>query len=300
MKKHYFLIFVIALLLRLGVLYELRHVNPIPNGTDMLTYYNQAIDFTHGQWPTPEAFFYHPLVPLIILLSFKFFGISTLAPQLLNCIISALSCPILAVVGVKLFDRKTGLVAGWLLAFYQAGVFYSTVILDVPFTTLALVVSLWAVSNPNLRISLITGLILSLGILGRGTLLISAISIIGWLIIKRQYLAGVTMSLTLILCLMPIVARNAAYGAPAITTNGPINLWIGNNPDANGTYNIHKGGEAYAITMAIAESDGKWLNHIMEYIRTQPLDWLQLTLQKAVMFFFLPDGFMPHNVFGSC
>src|SRR5688572_15143211 len=131
MKKHYFLIFIIALLLRLGVLYELRHVNPIPDGTDMLTYYNQAIDFTHEQWPTPEPFFYHPLVPLIILLSFKLFGISTLAPQLLNCIISALSCPILAAVGVKLFDRKTGLVAGWSLAFYQAGVFYSTVILDV-------------------------------------------------------------------------------------------------------------------------------------------------------------------------
>jgi 4-amino-4-deoxy-L-arabinose transferase-like glycosyltransferase len=295
-RLHYVLIFSLALLLRILVFYELRDVDPIATGTDMLRYYQQAQQLSVGNWPEPAVFHFHPLMPLIIASSFRLFGPNKFSPQLLNAIIGALACPLLALVGAKLFDRRVGIMAGWSLALYQGHVFYSTAILDIPVATLALIAALWVIAEPTPRTGVIAGLLLTLGILGRGILLVTAATTIGWLIVTRNYRSSVILLVTIIVCLTPVVARNAYYGHATITNNGPLNLWIGNNPDANGTYNIHQGGEAHEAAIAVSRSGKKWVNEVVQYIKKNPLDWLQLTIRKAAMFVILPDGFMPNNV----
>jgi hypothetical protein len=295
-RSHYYMIFLVALLIRLLVLHQLGDVDPIPTGTDMLSYFSRAQRLLNGEWPGPGVFYYHPIMPVLIAFSFKLFGVNSLSPQVLNCILGAVACPMLAVVGTKLFSWRVGVLSGWLLALYQGNAYYSTVILDVPLTTLALVAALWALSQPTPQVGVIVGLVLSLGILGRSTLTVTAITLVGWLVATRHYHTGLVILLTIALCLLPVIARNARYGRMAITSSGPLNLWIGNNPDANGTYNIQEGGEAHQRAEAVRRTGRQWLSQVISYVKQEPLDWLQLTLRKAAMFIALPDGFMPNNV----
>jgi 4-amino-4-deoxy-L-arabinose transferase-like glycosyltransferase len=294
--RHLLLIFAVALVLRVVVLYEVLSVDPMPPGTDMVGYYNKAILLLDGQWPSASVYYYNPLYPLVIALSFKLFGLSTLSPRLLNCILGALVCPMVALVGEKLFDRKTGLFAGWLYAVYRGAVFHSTVMLDSTLSTLLLISVFLTLLQPSTRRGVIAGLLLSLGTLARGVVLISAMGFVVWLAVRRCYATAVIMLLTLILCLSPIVARNAHYGQLVITSNGPVNLWIGNNPDANGTYNAHPEGAARERYMEISRGDQDWLRHVVDYVTNQPLDWLQLMLQKTALWLFLPDGYLVNNV----
>jgi 4-amino-4-deoxy-L-arabinose transferase-like glycosyltransferase len=294
--RHQLLIFAVALVLRLFVLYEVQDVDPMPPGTDMVGYYRQANLLLDGQWPDASVYYYHPLYPLVVAFSFKLFGVSTLSPRLLNCILGALVCPMLAVIGEELFDRRTGLLAGWLFAVYRGAVFYSTAMLDPPLTTLLLTVAFLVILLPSMGYGVIAGLLLSLGTLARGVLLISAIGFVIWLAVRRRYAVALAMMLTLILCLAPILARNAYYGQPVITSNGPVNLWIGNNPDANGAFNAHPEGAAREQFLEIKHGDQDWLKHVADYVTNQPLDWLRLMLQKTVLWLFLPDGFLGNNV----
>ena len=210
-RSHYFVVFLVALLIRLLVLHQLGDVDPMPTGTDMLCYFSRARSLLNGEWPSPGVFYYHPIMPVLIAFSFRLFGVNSLSPQALNCILGALACPMLAMVGTKLLNRRVGVLSGWLLALYQGHAYYSTVILDVPLTTLALVAALWALSQPTPQVGVIVGLVLSLGILGRSTLLVAAVTLAGWLVATRHYHTGLVILLTIALCLFPVVARNAQF-----------------------------------------------------------------------------------------
>jgi 4-amino-4-deoxy-L-arabinose transferase-like glycosyltransferase len=294
-KVHYLLIFIFALSLRLGVLYELRNVNPIAIGSDQRFYYTEALAWPVS-WPRPVPYFAHPLMTVLYLFAFKLFGVSPLAPRILNCILGAFAVPITAAAGVRLFDRRTGLVAGWLLAVYQGGVFFSTTLLDVSMTTLALAVALWAVSRPDRRSAIVAGLILSLAVLGRGVLLATVAGLVGWWLLRRQWAAAMTFGTVVAVILLPIVARNAYYGQITLVGKGAAEFWMGNNPLADGTYSISEGDAAYRVMMEISKTGGDYLGHVARYIEERPLDWAALTAKKAAAFIFLPDWVLDNNV----
>jgi hypothetical protein len=294
-KPHYLLIFIFALLLRLGVLYELRNVDPIQPGMDQRGYYAEALAWPSG-WPPPAPYFSHPLMPVLYLFAFKLFGVSTLAPRLLNCVLGALACPIVAAAGRRLFTPAIGLLAGWLLALYQGEVFFSTTLLDVSATTLAFALALWAVACPDARSAFIAGLVLALAVLGRGLLQATIAGLAVWWLLQRRWPAALALTAAAAAVLLPIVARNAYYGQATVMTNSSLNLWVGNNPEADGTYNIYVGGRAHDITVAVQNGDGDYTAAVLRYIKAQPFDWLRLTAQKAALLLFMPDLVLDNDV----
>ncbi len=296
--RHYLFIFLFALALRLWVLYELRNLDPIPAGTDMLAYYHQALGLLDGTWPPPAPFYLHPLVPLLTAFSFKLLGISTLAPRLLMCFIGAALAPVVAAIGAQLYNPRVGLLAGLLVGAYRASVHDSVVILDTSLTGLVLAGAFLACLSPITRRGIIAGLLLYVGMLGRAILLGPALALVAWLLARREYRPALALVFTLAICLVPIAARNAYYGQPAlIGTNGPVNLWIGNHPDARGNFDTcdDPGCPSRPAYEAIRDGDGDWTGHALTYIRSQPLDWLALTARKGLAFLFLPDGILPNN-----
>jgi hypothetical protein len=107
--------------------------------------------------------------------------------------------------------------------------------------------------------------------------------------IKVEKLA--LFSLTLILTLTPwLVYTEIMIGEPVISTNGGVNFYIGNNPNANGRYT-----EPYGLT---GYNDGydKGLN----YISNNPLSTLSLYLKKLVLLISTPyilPGELPEHHF---
>ncbi len=101
----------------------------------------------------------------------------------------------------------------------------------------------------------------------------------------------------------PVVIRNYSIdGGIYLTTSqfGP-NFYIGNNPNADGTYASIRFGrgapeferidatevaeEAAGRTLSPAEVSSFWTTRALDYIRSQPGDWLALTARKVLLLF---------------
>ena len=109
------------------------------------------------------------------------------------------------------------------------------------------------------------------------------------------FLAGVAVVLT------PVAVRNAYVGGGFYVTTsqaGP-NFYIGNNPRADGTYQSLRYGRgapeyerqdatelaehALGRTLSPAEVSSYWSGRAFDFIGSQPLAWLELTMRKAAL-----------------
>lgn len=272
-------IFIFALAVRLFVLSQLANVDPLPPISDMSTYYAQALALKTGEFPPNAPFYYHPLMPYLISFSFEIFGTSTLSPRILNCIIGSLACAVLSLGVAKLTNYRTGIIAGILYALYQGAVYQSTVILDTSFTALSLATILYFIATPSFFTAILSSLLLSLGILGKGNLLVITLSVLLYLLYKKNYKLCAIFFVGTLIVIGPIVLRNGVHGEYGIATNGPTNLWIGNNHLADGSHQ----NPPYNFDNSLA------LSKVTSFIYNQPGDWILLQIRKLTKFIFLPD-----------
>lgn len=142
--------------------------------------------------------------------------------------------------------------------------------------------------------------------LSRENSLAIAGAIVAWLLLRRRP-ARVRLSqagmvvVGLGLVLGPVAARNAAVGGEFQLTTaqfGP-NLYIGNNPSADGTYlplRFGRGDPEYerrdatelaeralGRTLSPGEVSAYWAARALDYIRTQPTDWAALMMRKVAL-----------------
>ena len=130
--------------------------------------------------------------------------------------------------------------------------------------------------------------------------------LLGWLVVSRdagrRHLARAgALALGLALVLVPVAARNQAVGGEFLLTTaqfGP-NFYIGNNPDADGTYRPLVPGRGdprferrdatqiaereVGAPLTPAEVSSYWTGRALEYVRTRPGDWLRLTGRKVLL-----------------
>jgi 4-amino-4-deoxy-L-arabinose transferase-like glycosyltransferase len=90
-----------------------------------------------ARWP--------PGYPLVLSALFAAVGPSILAAQVLNAALGALSIVLVYLLGVRLFDRRVGLTAAALLAFFPAQVFFSSLMMTEVLLTAGLLALLWLV-----------------------------------------------------------------------------------------------------------------------------------------------------------
>src|SRR5690606_23089378 len=109
-------------------------------------------------------------------------------------------------------------------------------------------------------------------------------------------LAGIAIAIA------PIAVRDATVTGRVASGDQfrlGLNLYIGNNPDADGYYRPVRGGrgnprfemqDAIAVAergagraLSEAEVADYWLSQTLEYIRTQPLDWVALMARKTAL-----------------
>jgi tetratricopeptide (TPR) repeat protein len=274
----------------------------------------------NGDWLGHEVFYQAPLYPYFLGAIYTIAGRSLLAVRICQAIIGSAACTLLGLTAWRLFSRGAGLIAGLALALYAPAIFFDGLmqksVLDVFFVCLGL----WLLSGlvaaapgdrskddpgPRGRLS---WLWLGLAMGGLSLTRENAIVLVGvillWALVRKEparFIEAATFLLGLAIVLAPVAIRNHAVGGGFYLTTsqfGP-NLYIGNNPSADGTYMSLRYGRgapeyerqdatdlaehAMGRPLTPSEVSGYWTDRAMGFITSRPGAWLKLVGRKFVL-----------------
>jgi tetratricopeptide (TPR) repeat protein len=296
-------VFVIALALRAGHIWLLRD-SPYFSVLmgDARAYDEWAARIAAGDWLGSEVFYQAPLYPYFLGVLYALFGRDLLIVRLVQAASGAAAAALLVPAGSRLFDRRVGLVAGLLMAFYAPAIFLSALIqkavLDVVLIVLVILALAHLASNrQDRRWWFALGAALGLLSLTRENALV--LIAIGLLFVNRRTLPVFAAAVALVLT--PVAARNLIVGGGFYVTTSQLgpNLYIGNNPRATGTYEALREGrgdpafernDATELAEAAAgrplspgEVSAYWRQQAVEYVTAHPVDWLRLMAAKLLL-----------------
>jgi tetratricopeptide (TPR) repeat protein len=282
-------------------------------------YYQQwAANIAAGRGGGEGIFFMSPLLPYLLSLLYR---ITTVLPQVGLLLQSGMGIAVVYLIysiGKKVFNKKIGLTAAAMAAFYAPFVYYegvlltATVILLLNATILLMLLS----NSPKRYHWLVIGLLLGLSALARPNVLIFSLLLGGYYFwrpppIGRKAVILITLGLAMIL--VPVAYRNYHVGGEwVLTTAGAgMNFYAGNNPEAEGIYweapfiysaepmyeNQDYRNEASSRVgheLNISESSRYWLGQGFLFIIQHPFRYLKLELVKLFLFFHAVE--IPNNL----
>jgi len=261
-----------------------------------------------GDWLGTDVFYQAPLYPYFLGLIYAING-NLAVVRVCQAIIGAGSCVLLASAARQLFGNAVGLVAGLMLAFYAPAVFFDGLVqkpvLEIFFLCLVLDLLSGIVTCPE-RLWRWLGVGLALGALSltRENALLFVPVVLGWIWLHWRPLGATRLRLAaallvgLAIVLLPVGLRNRLVGGEfhLTTAQSGTNFYIGNNPQADGTYKSLRFGrgspeyERLDATELAEKATGRalspgevsrfWTERALAYIRTQPLDWAALLWRK--------------------
>ena len=302
------LIFAVAFVVRLVHVWQIR-TSPFFDVLmgDANGYDQWAQRIAAGDWIGSEVFYQAPLYPYFLGVIYTLFGHDLLVVRLIQAVIGSASCVLLGMAGARFFSRKVGLIAGLGLALWAPAIFFDGLlqksVLDVFFVCLMLWLLARLVSPDEARIDwMALGLTMGALALTRENALVFIIVIATWAWRRRERPAALlSFAAGLAIVLAPVVARNYAVdgGFYLTTSQFGSNFYIGNNPGADGTYasiRFGRGAPEYeridatevaaaatGRTLSPSEVSSYWTGRALDYIRSQPADWLRLTGRKVLL-----------------
>src|SRR5262245_9450670 len=258
------IIFVAALTVRLVHVWQMR-------GTlffsvlmgDARGYDTWARQLAAGDWIGRDVFYQAPLYPYFLGLIYAVVGHDLLAVRVIQAIVGAISSVLLGYAGWQLLSPSAGLIAGLMLALYPPAIFFDGLlqksVLDVFFVCLSLaLVSRILARGATRSLWLALGVTLGALSLTRENALVLAAVVIAWAYSDRAWrartdacgkngrrapgrfdiLAATSVALGLAIVLVPVAVRNHSVGGGFYLTTSQFgsNLYIGNNPKADGSY----------------------------------------------------------------
>lgn len=274
-----------------------------------------------GNWTPPPGsedplirttpFFRPPGYPYFLALVYSVFGPNYLAPRLVQMFLGLLNCGLAYAFGRRWFGRTTGLVFAGLMSFYWIFICFEGELLEPALLTtlllsFAYMLSLWT-ERITVRRALAAGVLLGLCALTRPNALVAAVGVLGWAFwlsrrkgdLRGFVGAAAAFVLAAALAIAPATIRNyvVARDFVLISSNGGINLYLGNNEFAQGLFlssaGIGRFGTSFDYPRVVA-SLGHGIKHsqawaiftrrAISYVRAHPGRTLKLMVQKALMF----------------
>ena len=270
-----------------------------------------------GDWIGSDVFYQAPLYPYFLGVIYAIFGRDLLVVRIVQAVIGSASCVLLGLAVARLFSKRVGLIAGLALALWAPAIFFDGLlqksVLDMFFVCLGLyliarLVGIRETGSGNRTTWLGLGLAMGALALTRENALILILVIAIWSIVERSsnlrrtlvertvpFVAG------LAIVLAPVVIRNYAIdgGFYLTTSQFGSNLYIGNNPQADGTYAAIRFGRgapefertdarevaeaAVGRSLSPSEVSSYWTERALAFITSQPLAWLKLTGRKMLL-----------------
>jgi tetratricopeptide (TPR) repeat protein len=277
---------------------------------DAEAYHEWAVRIAGGDWVGSGVFYQSPLYPHVLALLYTSLTEDPTAIRVVQAVIGAASCVLLAWIGIAMFGRF-GALAGLGLALYPAAIFLDgqldkSVLVTFLLTTLLAAVVVRRLDRFSISRSIAAGVLLALLALTRENALLLALPILAWIVVTapshadRRRLAAAFVAGTLTI-LVPVGLRNLAVGGEFHLTTAQLgpNLYIGNHAGASGTYEPLVAGHGSArderddatrlAEAAVGRALGPravsryWTSQAFSYVRSQPAEWLRLLARKAAL-----------------
>lgn len=318
------LLFLLAATVRLAL------IDPYLNSYDFLKYPTLAAQLI-GQG-SREPFNAPPLYIYFWVIMLKVFDYDTYWPRVIQLLWGAGACVALALATARLFDRRTGLIAGVLAALYapfiaHEGNFFSEALVLL-LNTLALLALARAREARGLGRWMLAGILVGASVITRPNILLWLPFLLAWIwldrptgstgraLLGRAACIGAGVGLLLAL----IVGRNyLVSGDPVLVmSDGGIVFYIANNrldqgpsyawPRSEPIFQLGELDPTHRITREAAsrivgrelthsEASRFWMRQGLEFIRAEPLRYLWLTWRKFVYFwrdYEVPDTVPQH------
>lgn len=310
-------IFALALIVRLIYLAEMSksptfHVPII----DSATYDEHARALLSSGAFGPQFFWQGFFYPFFLTVVYLLTGGSILWARLIQIVLGSLLCVGVCRLGSRIFNRRTGIVAGVIAALYGPLIFYDVEILDSGFSAiwaLALVfLILRAEGASGAWLGFFLGVCGVLSVVTRATFLPFVVVACVWLIYawRRGAVewgivaarAGLIIAGFLLVALpVASLCQKATGHFNFLAESGPINLYIGNNPDAEKTIMIRPGAEWRELTrlpmvkgsMSDAEDREVFTRLFLDYVKSEPGGYVKGLAKKTVQF--LTSRELPRN-----
>ena len=305
-------VFLVAIVLRVAHVASVGHspFHDVKIG-DGRAYDAWARELAAGNWMGDEAFYQAPLYPYFLGFLYATVGDSPGIARIIQSLLGAAACALIALSTRRLFGAREGWIAGLGLALYAPAIFFDGLFqkscLDLFLMGFFIFFLTGWLSTPRARAGAAIGATLGLLVLARENALIFFPAVLGWLLIDRRAAPRVRAStavlfvLGLLIVLAPVALRNwALEGELHLTTSqfGP-NFYYGNNPGADGTYRpllegrgdvryerddaIRLAEDAVGRKLTPGEVSKYWTGQALEFIRTEPLQWLVLEARKLAL-----------------
>ncbi len=246
------------------------------------------------RWPSPPT--HGPAYPYLLAALLKLCGGSLPAVRVAQAAVGGAAAALLALLGSRLFGRRSGLAAGLLLAVSGPVAFVDVSLWEeVLLLPLLVVALLLLVARPAPLAAALAGFFLGLASASRPTALLfvlgAAAAILflrGW---SRRGLSAVALVTAAGLVLAPVVVASsrAAGRFVFVRSFGTINLWIGNDPAGGGVQDARPNGpwdrlagEPYREGVAPGGEEGYFLRKTLARAAADPSGLVRVLLSKAV------------------
>ena len=239
-----------ALVLRLIYLAEL-HGTPFFSVliVDGQRYDAWALQIAGGNWVGSEVFYQTPLYPYLMAGLYKLAGHQVFLVRIVQAVLGASSCVLLAIAGRRFMGSRVGLSAGLLLAIYPEAIFWDGLIqkssLDLFLMTLLLATLGALLPGPRRKWLIAAGVVMGAFMLNRENARILYPIVIWWLIayfrdvpIRRRLAWAAVVTASTAAVLLPVGVRNFAVGGEFLISTSQLgpNFYIGNHIGAPGSY----------------------------------------------------------------
>lgn len=194
---------------------------------------------------------------------------------LLDCVI----CLLLYKIGLAVGGSTVGFTAMCYWAFFPSSVLMTGLLLSETLFTAILIgavsiILIWPTQ------SILLGLMFGLGILIKPQMAVMAGVSLVWNLIGKRWKESIIIASAIGILVMPWIIRNAVVmDAPVLSTNGGMNFWIGNNPDANGSYKIPNSNPLDSISNEREQSNEGYRRGV-RFLLTHPADAVILAGKK--------------------
>ena len=319
-------VFVLALVLRVWAIVRLSRTPLLDSlRSDSEVYWAWAMHLKEQGWIGHNPFFLAPLYPYWLALVQQAIGPSIIGVLLIQALLGAVAVTLLADAAARLTSPRVGIAIGVLAAGYEGAIFFDSLILmeSLLFSLECLLLWLvvrWPWRSRPVEGAVSAGAIIGIAAYGRGTELLLIVPLL--LLIRqvagherRQALLASAAAIGVVIALaLPGLIRHKALVGERIpyTYSGGLNLYIGNGPEANGTYSIVdvqssaplegdgiEGGigedgragllSRYGVRLSPAGSSSYFTRLTGEHIRRHPFPWLQVMGEKLLLLFHYRD-----------
>jgi len=273
--------------------------------SDFAWYFNRALELSRGEGflmnGHPTA--YWPIGWPGTLAGYFLVAPSTVtAVKLLNVLLWAVTIALCYFLGERLGGPRTAMFAGLLVALWPDFVVYTGLVasenLAAPLIAASvLLLTLWTDSTGYTRsvpYAFGAGLALGYSILVRSTGVLLPLLVVPSMVVLKPRRARVTGVLAFLVgvALLPsvwIVRNVVVMDALVLSTNSGANLWIGANPEADGSYMAPSDAD-YSTVEAEVETSARLTREALVWVRENTGQWIALMPQKARHLFGDPNA----------